>query len=258
MGRSGISYIDVSKAAQELIAQGKAPTIETIRMRLGTGSNSTIGTYFRTWKENQNQTQQIASKENIPNELIAVVKGLWERIMMQSEEKIQILQQTNQEEVAKLKQEVLNFGQENARLQQQYHQIKQERDGLINEKSVFEQLIVNSNLEMVAINEKLAGLVLQLQEKQTRIDELHRQNQANLEHYRAASLEQRLIEQQRYEQQQGQLEQTIHQTRQELMQIGLEKMELQRHNQKFQIENEHIKNQLDKLNIQHDSITVKL
>ena len=76
------------------------------------------------------------------------------------------------------------------------------------------QLLTNARIEIATLTEKLAGAEQQNQEKQARIDELHRQNQqiqVNLEHYRAASLEQRLTDQQRCEQQQKQLEQTVQQ-----------------------------------------------
>lgn len=72
--------------------------------------------------------------------------------------------------------------------QQQYHQIKQERDGFAYEKSAAEQLLANAKIEIASLSEKLVGSDQQNQEKQARIDELHRQNQqvqANLEHYRA-------------------------------------------------------------------------
>ena len=98
MARPGVTYLDVSNAAQQLVAAGRTPTIETIRIALGTGSNSTLGAHLRTWKEKQDQTQQIATKENIPQELISVLKGLWERVMNQSEDKIQAIQQETQQE----------------------------------------------------------------------------------------------------------------------------------------------------------------
>jgi hypothetical protein len=79
MARTGVTYHDVAIAAQQLIASGKNPTIGNIRIALGTGSNSTLGTHLRTFKDRQNETSQIAIKEKIPEELIAVIKGLWER-----------------------------------------------------------------------------------------------------------------------------------------------------------------------------------
>lgn len=212
MARPGVTYLDVSNAAQQLVAAGRTPTIETIRIALGTGSNSTLGTHLRTWKSKQDQTQQIAIKENIPEELISALKGVWERVMNQSEDRIQTIHQETQQELMQLKQEVQRLQKGNAISQQQYHQIKQERDGFVHEKAAVEQLLTNAKIEIATLSEKLAGTDQQNQEKQARIDELHRQNQqvqTNLEHYRAASLEQRLTDQQRHAQQHKQLEQTV-------------------------------------------------
>ena len=104
MARPGVTYLEVSNAAQQLLAAGRIPTIETIRIRLGTGSNSTLGAHLRTWKAKQDQTQHIATKENIPEELIATLKGLWEQVINQSEDKIQAIQLETQQELVKLKQ----------------------------------------------------------------------------------------------------------------------------------------------------------
>ncbi|MEO8402871.1 MAG: DNA-binding protein [Gammaproteobacteria bacterium] len=244
-----------------LIAAGKNPTIETIRIILGTGSNSTLGGHLRTWKARQDQTQQIATKENLPEELIAVIKGLWDRVMNQSEDKIQVIQQETQQELAQLKQEAQHLQQDNAYWQQQYQQIKQERDGLTHEKKAMEQLCVHAKIEIATLTQKNVGLEDQNQEKQVRIEELHRQNQQiqnNLEHYRTASLEQRMIDQQRYEQQQKQLEQTVQQINQDLSQVQREKLVFQQQSQQANFEKDSIKIQLDKLNEKHELIAARL
>ncbi|MBX3710295.1 MAG: hypothetical protein KIT56_07210, partial [Gammaproteobacteria bacterium] len=67
-------------------------------------------------------------------------------------------------------------------------------------------------------------------------------------------LEQRIADQQRYEQQLKQLEQTIQQMNQELMKIQHEKSLLQHENQKSTFENESLKSQLGKLNEKHELI----
>ena len=214
MARPGVTYLDVANAAQQLAAAGRIPTIESIRVSLGTGSNSTLGNHLRTWKSKQDQTQQIATKENIPEELIAALKGVWERIINQSDEKIQTIQHETQTELISLKQEAQRLQKDNAYWQQQCQQIKQERDSFAHEKSVIEKLLTDSKLEIVSFTEKQVGLEQQLKQKHEHNDELRRQNQqiqANLEHYRNASLEQRIADQQRYEQQLKQLEQTIQQ-----------------------------------------------
>ena len=254
MARPGVTYIDVSNAAQQLVAAGRTPTIETIRIELGTGSNSTLGTHLKTWKSKQDSTQQIATKENIPEELISALKGVWERVMNQSEDRIQLIHRETQQELLQLRQEVQRLQKDNAVSQQQYQQVKQERDGFAHEKSAIEQMFANAKIEIAILSEKLVGSDQQNQEKQVRVDELHRQNQqvqSNLEHYRTASLEQRLADQQRYEQQQKQLNQ-------ELTKVRHEKLALQQETQRITFEYDGLRTQLSNLEMQHESVASRL
>jgi len=262
MGRPGVTYLEVSSAAQQLVASRRIPTIEAIRIALGgTGSNSTIGGHLRTWKATQDQTQQIATKENLPEELVATMKGLWEMVMNQSEERIQTIKQDTQQELIKLKQEAQQLQQESGQWQQQYQQIKQERDGFAHEKSVVEQLFADSKIEIATLTEKHSGLEQQNQEKQSYLDEMQKQNQqiqANLEHYRASALEQRLADQKRYEQQQRQYEQTIQQINQELEEVKKENALFQQQNQQVYFERDNLETKLDKLEAQHETIAARL
>jgi chromosome segregation ATPase len=261
MARPGVTYLDVANAAQQLVAAGRIPTIESIRINLGTGSNSTLGNHLRTWKSKQDQTQQIATKENIPEELISALKGVWERVVNQSEDRVQSIQEESQQELIQLKQETQRLQKDNAHWQQQYQQTKQERDGFSHEKSAVEQLLANAKIEIAILSEKLVGSDQQNQEKQARVDELHRQNQqvqSNLEHYRTASLEQRLADQQRYEQQQKQLEQTVQQLNQELTKVRHEKLALQQETQRITFEYDGLRTQLSNLEMQHESVASRL
>lgn len=262
MARPGVTYLEVSNAAKQLAVSGRIPTIENVRIALGsTGSNSTLGTHLRAWKATQDQTQQIATKENIPEELIATVKGLWELLINQSEEKILTIQQEAKQSLEKLKQETQQLQQESGQWQQQYRLIKQERDGFAHEKSTIEQLLADSKIEIATLTEKQAGLEQQNQEKQLRIDELQRQNsqtQTNLEHYRASALEQRLADQKRYEQQQMQFEQTLQQISQELTEAKRENALFQQQIQQAYFERDNLETQLDKIETQHESVTTRL
>lgn len=261
MARSGVTYLDISNAAQQLVASKKALTIENIRIILGTGSNSTLGTHLRNWKATQNQTHQIASKENIPTELIAALKGVWDMVMNQSIDQIQEIQQAAQQDLIKLNQELQCLQKDNICWQQQYQQTKQEYDIMTSEKSAVEQLFYSSKIEIATLIEKLHNVEQQLIEKQVRIDELHRQNQqmqSNLEHYRTASLEQRMYDQQRFEQQEKQLEKTIQNINQKIAQNQQEIIELQQKNQQFNFENEILKTQLNKSTAQCEAVTNSL
>jgi hypothetical protein len=261
MARPGVTYHEVSIIAQRLIAAGKNPTIDAIRVELGTGSNSTLGAHLRSFKERQTQTQQLATKESIPEELIAVIKGLWERIMTQSEEKIQAIQQETAQDIMQLRQEVQSLLQSNTNWQQQFQKATQERDAFAHEKSTLEQLLANSKIEAAAMTEKLSGFEQKVTEKQIRIDELHKQHkqtQANLEHYRTTSLEQRMSDQQRFEQQQKISEQTILQVNQKLNLTSQENITLEKQSQKIIFENENLKSELHKLNAQNEILISRL
>lgn len=261
MARPGITYNEVSNAAQQLASAGKTPTIESIRIILGTGSNSTLGTHLKTWKAGHDLTQQLASKEKLPEELVATMKGLWELVMNQAEEKIQVIKQNTRQELEKLTKENQALQQESGRWQQQYQQINKERDGLIHEKQVVDQLLSDAKVEIASWTEKCTGLEKQLQEKQAHIIELQKQNQqiqANLEHYRESVLEQRLVEQNRYEQQQRQFELSIQQFNQEVSAIKKEGADFKQQSQQVRIEKEGLQKQLDKLIERHEDAEERL
>ncbi|MBF0367284.1 MAG: DNA-binding protein [Oligoflexia bacterium] len=178
MARPGVTYLEVSSAAQQLTAAGRIPTIDSIRIALGsTGSKGTIGTHLRAWKTKQGQDQQIACKEKLPDVLIATMRGLWELVMNQSEEQVQAIRQKFQHDFMQLKHETERFQHENTKWQRQHQQIQEERDILSNERSSLEQQLISVKIELATVTEKHVGLGQQLKEKGARIDELHRQNQ---------------------------------------------------------------------------------
>src|SRR5690349_6279495 len=134
MARPGITYNEVALSAQQLIAAGKNPTIDAIRIQLGTGSNSTLGNHLRTFKERQTQTEQIASKEHLPEVLIATLKGLWEGVIQQPDEKIAAVTQETETAVKDLKEQLLLLSEDNAQLKQSLHALKLEKDSIFHEK----------------------------------------------------------------------------------------------------------------------------
>lgn len=261
MARPGVTYTEIASAAQQIAASGRFPTVEGVRLILGTGSNSTVGQHLRTWKMKQDSTQQIATKENIPEALIAAIKGVWEVVMTQSETAIQTIQDEASQTVSTNKQHLEQLQKSNNEWQQRYQQLKQKYDGLAHEKATLDHLLINEKLELATTAVKLANMEQKYEEKQMRVDELNRQNQqiqANLEHYRESSLAQRLEDQQRYEQQQNQLERTIQQLNQELVEAKRSSGILQQSHQHATFENDNLKIQLHKIENQYESQTTRL
>ena len=261
MSRPGISYFDVAKAAQKIVGNGKAPTIELIRGLLGTGSNGTIATHLRAWRTQQDPTQQLALQADLPEELVLLMKGLWDRVTREANAKIEEIQQDVQNEITVLKQNSQKLQQENNQFQQKHQQDKQEKDGLVQEKSVLGQIIVTYKNEIIGLQTKQDGVTQQLQEKQDRIEDLNHQNrqiQANLEHYRTASAEQRQVDQQQFEQHQTELEKTVQTLQYDLLQSQQEKAKLKQAKEQLRFENGILESKVDKIAAQNEAIIAKL
>jgi chromosome segregation ATPase len=90
-----------------------------------------------------------------------------------------------------------------------YDQWLAEKNQFATEKLTLEQALEFAHKENTSLHAKQDSLSLQLQDREVRIDELHRlhkQAQENLEHYRESAREQRLLDQQQFEQQKQQLQ----------------------------------------------------
>lgn len=202
MARPGVTYQDIVTAANELKGQGKNVTIESVRGILGTGSIGTINQHLRKWKETQASIYNTAAKENLPDSIIALMKGLWEGLITQSSEQFLPIEDKFKQEILELKCELEKYKNNNQRWQKMFDQWQQEKTLLANEKLILEQALDFAHKENATLQTKQDGLHYQLQEKQARIDELyqlHQQTQRNLEHYRESAREQRLLDQQQFE-----------------------------------------------------------
>lgn len=254
MGRPGITYQDVSTAAHHLVGQGKNPTIERIRAHLKTGSSSTITPFLRTWKSKQGETHQLAVKENLPEELVALLKGLWERLIEQAQTQVVMIEQKAEQDKATLSLQLQESRDKNTHWQQQHSQLEHAKNTLANDKLALEEALASRTKENDQLHVKQDSLLHQLQAQQARIEELNRLNQqvqANLEHYRESIREQRLIDQQRSEQQQQQLEETVHQLRQTLSTHQQAQQTLQQQYDQIHYEKETLQTQHETLLNEH-------
>jgi hypothetical protein len=234
MARPGVTYQDIANAACELKGQSRNVTIESVRSVLGTGSIGTINQHLRKWKEAQHGVQKIASKENLPENLIALVKGLWEGVVSESAEQFLPTEEAYKQEILELKNEFEKYKSNNQRWQKLFNQWQQEKLSLANEKLTLEQALEFAHKENQSLHGKHDGLRQQIQEKQERIDELHRlhqQTQRNLEHYRESAREQRLLDQQQFEHEKQQLQGELKNMREQVATQQHQCVEMQQKNQ---------------------------
>ncbi|GAB2198394.1 DNA-binding protein [Sessilibacter sp. MAH4] len=85
MARAGITYYDVSKAAEAIKIQNQEPTVDRVREHLGTGSKSTIAPLLKRWRSDNGEVVDVSG---LPNDLVEVVKALHERVQQMADQRI--------------------------------------------------------------------------------------------------------------------------------------------------------------------------
>lgn len=214
MARAGVTYNQVAEVAVALLGQGRSPTVEQVRIALGTGSSTTIANHLRQWRTNQEEITLSSLKENIPAEMVSMLKGLWERLVNLSEEKISAIQNEKQQTISELQQDLEKYKTNNQRWQKMYEQWQAEKTKLDQTLVAVKTSLDVAEKEVVAAHIREESLHHQLLEKQNRIEELHHlhcQTQENLEHYRESAREQRLLDQQKFDHEKQQLQLEIKQ-----------------------------------------------
>lgn len=90
MARAGILYSHVAKAAAQLAAAGKNPTVDSVReQRGGTGSKSTITSLLKQWKA-QHQGETVAVGAGLRVDLLEAVKGVYERMQADAQPQVDL------------------------------------------------------------------------------------------------------------------------------------------------------------------------
>jgi predicted nucleic acid-binding Zn-ribbon protein len=122
---------------------------------LGTGSSSTIAQHLRAWKAKLGETQLIASKENLPEDLVALIKGLWQRVLQEAQTQISTIEQNADKDLNEYKQQIENLVQTNKQLQQQFNQLTQKEQQITNDKLGLEQAVIHLQNEQSALQAEL-------------------------------------------------------------------------------------------------------
>ena len=211
MARPGVDYLFVAQVAQSLLDEGITPTIERVRMRLGTGSNSTIARYLLQFKEqNPIDTANATLLDGLPTHLLSLVKDLWNNLLQKSDEKIEA-QATQHNAVLVLYQEEFNkIREDHDQLRNLYNSELDKNKDLMEKGKNTEYRLFDCQKELDNLSVKNNVNTMQLAEKQKRIEELHllhNQTQANLEHFRDNMREQTIALEQKYYQEKNIIEQ---------------------------------------------------
>ncbi len=232
MARSGLYKSDIQKARDSLLAQGKHPSVDALRVELGnTGSKSTIHRYLKELEEEEEQGlgAKVAVSDALQDligrlagrlheEAEAVVTQAQQRFEVQLQERTQALEQQQQEGTAL-----------STQLQRTDAALQAERA----DHTATRQALAEATLLIGQLEERAAGLVTRLAENEAHarsLEEKHQHAREALEHYRTSVKEQREQEQRRHEHQVQELQVSLRQANETLTSKNHELLQLNRDN----------------------------
>jgi chromosome segregation ATPase len=216
MARAGVNYVQVSKAAEIIRAKGQEPTVDRVREQLGTGSKSTIGPLVKQWRSLHEVSGDVSG---LPNDLVEIVKDLYERIQQQADSKIEDMSARHNEVISELNKALITEKQAN-------NTIIAENDALaatVKKNTDEVELLRAQSIQYRADKEHTDSTLVDLRQSLEEAKRESRAARANLEHYQAKVAEDRQVERQQ--------QQTVTQQFQE--QIGQLTMQLSSLNTKL-------------------------
>jgi len=262
MGRIGITYLDVAQAATTIMQQGQQPTIDRIRERLGTGSKTTIAAHLKQWKYD-NEGEIVLTRTSLPPELLSMVQSLWDGMKNSSEADMETLKAKHREEKQQLCQTNEEIKQQIKSKNSELESYQHVQKDLIEKHSELQADHENQGLKLKEVEGKFAIQSAKLQEKEQHAKSQQRQIEqafANLEHFRAASQEQRQQEQLQSDQQRQELQSQIkalyadlHHANTQIAQTESQRLSFEQRNGVLEEEKQHLESQHAKRALEHEN-----
>jgi len=232
MARSGLYKGDVQRARDSLLAQGKNPSVDAVRVALGnTGSKTTIHRYLRELEEEEGRP--VGAKAAVSEALQDLVTRLATRLHEEAEERLDEAQQRFTARVQERDQAIEQGRQEAAALS---NQLQRTETALQAERQAHEATgreLGARTTEVAQLHERIAGLTTRLAEHEAHaqsLEEKHAHAREALEHYRTTAKEQRDQEQRRHEHQLQELQLALRQANETLATKNQELLLLNRDN----------------------------
>jgi chromosome segregation ATPase len=212
MARGGIYKSEVLRARNNLLARGKYPSIDAIRIELGnTGSKSTIQRYMREIDEDESPSAK--SEPSLSDELQRLLAPLAERLRAEAQEEVERLKASHEEaaaaaaivaaglraEIQSLSQALDDARRQTAEAQQRYDDAGARLGAVSAERAQAQQLAADLQIQLRAEAEHRSS-----------VEAKYADARRSLEHFREAAKEQREREAQAHENQVQFLQHDIH------------------------------------------------
>ena len=210
MARSGLYKSDVKKARDALIAQGKNPSVDAVRVELGnTGSKTTIHKYLKELEEEDGAAGAGGKRASISDALQDLVERLAARLHDEAEERVAAARQEFDAKTSKHDAALMAAKQENSKM---YAHVREVEAALEQQDATLARLqgeLQRESTSRQVAEQQVADLKERLVENEAHrlsIEEKHQHARDALEHYRQSVKEQREADVRRHEQQVQQLQ----------------------------------------------------
>lgn len=220
MARTGLYHSDVKKARDALLAQGRHPSVDAVRVALGnTGSKTTIHKYLKELEAEEGSID--GRKVSISDALQDIVTRLAARLHEEADERVSVIEalsaqkdQTHSVNLAALQQEL-------ASLEEQLRQARERVEEIGRMHVVTDVRLQEEAISRHIAQQQVADLQERLAENEMHrqsLEEKHTHARNSLEHYRQSVKEQRDQDLRRYEQQLQQVQAELRQQQHTLVQ----------------------------------------
>lgn len=207
MARDGITKHQVQQVRNELIAQGRHPSVELVRSELGTGSNTTILKYLRELEVDEKG--RLDNLSALSDELGQFVGHLAQCLQEEAMQRIQTTEERHhlviaerQRQLDVLRQELMAISEHRDKLEHQHREALAQIEELKHARHQ-DALQLSS---VAAENRHLSGTIQDKEKHIQSLEEKHTHARQALEHYRESVKTQREQEQHRHDHQVQQLQ----------------------------------------------------
>jgi len=218
MARTGLYKSEVKNARDTLIAQGKHPSVDAVRIELGnTGSKTTIHKYLKELEEDDGGQSPKAPLSDALQDLVARLAA---QLQEEADSKISAIRSEASETERRHAATILQLRQENTTLGSDLQRVQ---TTLAAEKKAHENtsaLLQDATIARQGLDLQVSALKERLEENERHresLEEKHQHARESLEHYRASTKDQRDQDIRRHEQQVQGLQAEMRQLQQSLI-----------------------------------------
>lgn len=220
MARTGILYSDVMKAAQIVAADGRNPTVDSVREALGsTGSKTTIAPLLKRWKEEFQGAGAVKTEAGLPAELMEAMRGVYDKQQRDVAQQLETGMQQNRAELEAATDKLKKTESERLKLTEARAALTQELRATQHALAQLKEEHHFRAVTLATLHSDNAGLTQRLADRGEEIAALNRQLaqvRSQFDHYQQASATQRSEERVQAQQQISRLEQENAQCQQRL------------------------------------------